>query len=640
MTAPDSTLPENPPLHKSRDTTPIAQVYGCPRLAYALRMQGLRLLTLALSATLLTGCAMLMPHSTEPESVVPAVISPSPEVQPSPAENTAHIAVAAEPEPSADSTLSTLRLSVGAFDQHFQPGQTSYTSSQGFLVSRIGIEAITADPQASVAIGTARPTPQRMQSILPLAVGDNTFTVEITARDGKRRIYSLLVRRQDLDSLTQRNYLKASNTGSNDLFGYSLAFDGDTLAVGAYLEDSYATGIDGDQTDNSADGSGAVYIFTRSGDDWRQQAYIKGNMAASGRQFGRALALHGNVLAVGAPFDGNAGTDTASGRATDSGAVHVFRRNAQIWREEAYLKAGNAAPGDLFGISVALSGNRLAVGAHMEDSAATGINGDATDDSAENSGAAYVFVHRDGHWLQEAYIKSTHPQAAAGFGNSLTLDADTLAVGAHLENNGNGAVYLYTRGNSGWQPHARLTAPTPAKNDLFGSSLALDADTLAVGAYLEDGTVAGRGAAENSGAVYVYVRGKENWSQQAYLKASSGGPEHRFGRSIALAGDTLVIGSYLEDRQASGINSEPAAQRSPESGAVYVFTRNDSQWTQRAYIKASNARSGDMFGYSAALSPDGWLALGAPIEASGSSGIDAIQNDDSAPASGAVYLFR
>ena len=246
-----------------------------------------------------------------------------------------------------------------------------------------------------------------------------------------------------------------------------------------------------------------------------------------------------------------------------------------------------------------------------------------------------MFVHRDGRC--SGSHQSTHPRPLPA-GNSLTLDTDTLAVGAHLENNGNGAVYLYTRGNAaGNSRTAHRTHPGEERSVRFQpgstpirSRSALTSRTVPSPA----------GAAENSGAVYVYVRGKESWSQRAYLKASSGGPEHRFGRSIALAGDTLVIGSYLEDRQASGINSEPAAQRSPESGAVYVFTRNDSQWTQRAYIKASNARSGDMFGYSAALSPDGWLALGAPIEASGSSGIDAIQNDDSAPASGAVYLFR
>jgi hypothetical protein len=602
-------------------------------------MHGLRLLPLALSVALFAGCAAVAPQAPEPEPAAP-VIAVLPAAPAAPNASDDDSAPDAAPEPPADATLSALRLSAGALDQLFQPGLDSYTSTQGFLVSRIAIEAVTADPQASVAIDGARPAAQRTRAALPLAVGDNTFAIEITARDGKRQAYRLTVRRQDLAAFAQRNYLKASNTGSNDLFGYSIALDGDTLAVGAYLEDSYAKGVDGDQTDNSADGSGAVYIFTRSGDDWRQQAYVKGEMTASGRQFGRALALRGDVLAVGAPFDGQAGADPAAGRATDSGAVQVFRRSAGIWREEAYLKAGNAAPGDLFGISVALAGDRLAVGAHMEDSAATGVGGDAGDDGAENSGATYVFVHRDGQWLQEAYIKSTRTQAAAGFGNSLALDADILAVGAHLEDNGNGAVYLYRRGRNGWLPQARLSAPTPAKNDLFGSSLALDADTLAVGAYLEDGAIAGQGPAENSGAVYVYVRSGEAWSQQAYLKASSGAPEHRFGRSIALAGDTLAVGAYLEDRQAHGINGEAGAQRSPESGAVYVYARNGGQWQQQAYIKASNARSGDMFGYSAALSHDGWLALGAPIEASGSSGIDAAQEDDSAAASGAVYLFR
>lgn len=581
-------------------------MYGARGLAYPLRMPGIRPLLLALSAALAVGCA-----SAPPRDAAPVAVDPPP-------------AATAEAGPVADAGLSALTLATGGLDQRFQSAQPSYTSTQGFLVTRLRLRAEAADPQAAVAIGDGPAARGRASADLPLAVGVNRYTVVVTAADGvTRRTYGLAVERLGPDSLAQRAYTRASNADANDLFGYSLALDGDTLAVGAYLEDSHADGVGGDQVDNSADGSGAVYVFVRRGDDWLQQAYLKGSPAGRGRQFGRALALSGDTLAVGAPFDG-AGTDPAgAGQAAESGAVHVFRRSGELWRQEAYLKAARAAAGDLFGSSVALAGETLAVGAYREDAA-----------DRQDSGAAYIFIRRSGGWSQEAHIRAAHPEPKAGFGYSLALSRDTLAIGAHLEGiergvPGGGAAYVYGRDARGWSLQAHLTAPAPGRNDLFGASLALSGDTLAVGAHLEDGAVGGAEPAENSGAVYVYVRRNGAWSRQAYLKASPGGPGHRFGQGLALAGDTLAVGAYLEDGPAGGVEPAPAAGRSPESGAVYLFTRSGAVWTRQAYLKASKARPGAMFGYSLALSGE-LLAAGAPLDA----------GDAAGGAGGVVYLFR
>ena len=185
---------------------------------------------------------------------------------------------------------------------------------------------------------------------------------------------------------SQQAYIKASNTDANDRFGSSIALsaDGSTLAVGASEEASAATGINGNQADNSASSAGAVYVYTRSGTSWSQQAYIKASNTNAYDSFGSTIALSGDgsTLAVG-----------ADNSALGAGAVYVYTRSGTSWSQQAYIKASNTNAGDNFGYSVALSGDgsTLAVGASEEDSAATGINGNQADNSAPIAGAVYVY---------------------------------------------------------------------------------------------------------------------------------------------------------------------------------------------------------------------------------------------------------
>ena len=201
-------------------------------------------------------------------------------------------------------------------------------------------------------------------------------------------------------------YIKASNTDAGDQFGYSVALstDGNTMAVSAYAEDSNATGIDGDQANNSLQSAGAVYVFTRSGGTWSQQAYIKASNTETTDSFGYRLALSGdgNTLAVSAFLEDSNATgingDQANNSASTAGAAYVFTRSGGTWSQQAYVKASNTGATDSFGASIALSadGNTLAVGAGGEDSSATGINGNQADNSAGDSGAVYVFTRSGG----------------------------------------------------------------------------------------------------------------------------------------------------------------------------------------------------------------------------------------------------
>ncbi len=182
----------------------------------------------------------------------------------------------------------------------------------------------------------------------------------------------------------QQAYIKASNTGGGDNFGESVALssDGNTLAVSTIGEDSNATGINGNESNGSASGSGAVYVFTRSSSGtWIQEAYIKASNTGSFDQFGYSVALSsdGNTLAVGANSEDSNATgingDESNGSASSSGAVYVFTRSSSgTWTQEAYIKASNTDSSDIFGFNITLSsdGNTLAVGAYLEDSNATG----------------------------------------------------------------------------------------------------------------------------------------------------------------------------------------------------------------------------------------------------------------------------
>lgn len=338
---------------------------------------------------------------------------------------------------------------------------------------------------------------------------------------------------------SQQAYVKASNTGEADLFGWSVALsaDGATLAVGAWGEDSAATGIGGDQTDDSAEGAGAVYVFTRNGTTWSQQAYIKGSDSGESDFFGWSVALSGDgaTLAVGAVYEDSAATGIDGDQAGDSapyaGAVYVFARREAAWSQQAYVKAAGPSAGDHFGSCVALSGDgsTLAVGAPDEDSAATGIGGDQTDDSARDAGAVYVFRRSGATWSQQAYVKASNTDASDRFGASVALSADgaTLAVGALQEDGaatgigGNqadnsgpdaGAVYMFRRSGATWNLPAYVKASNTEKGDSFGASVALSADgaTLAVGALGESSAASGvdgdqtDNSALNAGAVYLY----------------------------------------------------------------------------------------------------------------------------------------
>jgi hypothetical protein len=574
------------------------------------------------------------------------------------------------PPLSSDTSLASLEVSTGDLDQVFDPGIKDYTATTTYLGRATNIIATANHGNATVSINGAAAVTGEASETIVLADGPNLVTVNITAEDGVTSdSYSVDITRADAAGLEHLEYVKASNTDGDDRFGHALAFSGDTFAVAAAAEDSAATVVNGDDLDNNASGAGAVYVFrSDAAGTWVQEAYLKASNAGAGHAFGHSIALDGDTLVVGAYLEDSAATgingDETDTSAVDAGAAYVFVRDATgTWSQQAYIKASNTEALDHFGVSVALSGDTLAIGAHQEDSSAMGVAADQTDNGGTDSGAVYVFTRDvDGNWTQQAYLKASNTDAGDGFGSAIALSQDTLVVGAPNEagrssgidgnqNSNNsaeaGAVYVFGRDLAGaWSQQAYVKASNSDGGDNFGATLSLSGDTFVVGAPREDSAGVGvdgiqnSNRALNSGAAYVFGRDVTGtWSQLSYLKASNTGSQDEFGRAVTNHGDFIAVGA-LEDSSATDMNGDESTNTSVNSGAAYLFVYDGiGSWSQVAYIKAPNTGAGDSFGASLAIG-EAALLIGADLEQSIATGIGGDMTDDSAPAAGAAYLVR
>lgn len=440
-------------------------------------------------------------------------------------------------------------------------------------------------------------------------------------------------------------YIKASNTETGDFFGWSIALsgDGNTLAVGAPAEDSKATGLDGNQADNTSDNSGAVYIFVKDElGQWIQQAYLKASNT-----------------------------------------------------EQPNLNTSRFLPNDRFGYRVALSddGNTLAVTALLEDSPSYGVNcnqanyertttvqGSSSSDTTNtvisavtyDLGAVYMFKRTGAQWSQDAYVKPKsslfHLDVSEGmrFGESLALSGDgkTLAVGARTDQmDWSGPTTFSSLSSSEgcyeYYPSSKSSASSSklSSSSVISSSRSSGSSASAVSA-VPGGSL--------SGAVYIYVYGENGWEEEAHVKPLNSQSADLFGTSVSLStdGNNLAVGAIGEDSIATGVNGnqfdnscyyikddipvkDPACEESRfnarlDNGAAYVFTRANKIWTQEAYLKPAEAYPLTSFGYSVSIAGDGnTLAIGAIGDASEDTGVDAnpLNINKDFLGSGAVYIF-
>ena len=323
---------------------------------------------------------------------------------------------------------------------------------------------------------------------------------------------------------------------------------------------------------------------------------------AAGDHFGISVAIDGDTAVVGA--------DRANNK---KGSAYIFTRDSVsgVWTQQAKLEGENE--GDQFGWAVAVDGDTVVVGAHALDV------GDET-----NSGAVYVFTKSGSTWIQAAKLTPTVPEAYAFFGGSVALDGNTLVIGSRLYDTGGylnaGAAYVFTKSGSTWSKQAKLTASIPRQLAALGYSLAVDGDTVLVGAFGDD-TIRGE---LGSGSAYVFEKPSEGWDDDDYsgnetakLTASDRQPSGYFGFSVALDGDTAVIGARQHSDPITGAGS----------GAAYVFARESGGWGEKAKLTSSDAAAGDNFGVSVAVEEDTVV-------------VGSWQDDDNGRNSGSAYVFE
>ncbi len=385
--------------------------------------------------------------------------------------------------------------------------------------------------------------------------------------------------------------LLAADGAAGDQFGYSVALSGDTALIGARFDDDDVNGLE----------SGSAYVFIRIGTTWSQQARLTAADGSDRDWFGVRVALSGDTAVI--PAD----ADDSDVNGVDSGSVYVFIRSGTTWTQQAKLTASDGAAVDLFGYSVALSGDTALFGARFDDDDVNGVD----------SGSAYVFIRSGTTWSQQ--VKLTAADVAAGdeFGYSVALFGDTAVITADADDddvNGvdSGSAYVFTRSGTAWSQQAKLTAADSAAGDMFGVRVALSGDTALIGARFDDDD------GVDSGSAYVFTRTGTAWSQQAKLTAADSAAGDWFGYSVALSSDTALIGAHFNDYDVDGV----------DSGSAYIFKRSGTTWSQQAKLTAADATAGDQFGGRVALSGDTAL-IGARL----------VDNDVYGVDSGSAYVF-
>ncbi len=388
--------------------------------------------------------------------------------------------------------------------------------------------------------------------------------------------------------LVSQTKLIADDAFKDSGFGWAVAVDGDTAVVSAFAD---------------YDNLGAAYVYERTGSGWQQVAKLTASDGVDGENgdfLGISLAISGDTVVLGAALDDNE-------NGTDAGAVYVYVKPADGWpaamTETVKIMAPTAAPDRGFGSAVSLKGDTLVVGSPGKDDALV-------------SGDVFVYERSGTAWALKATLNVAGLTGSDSFGTILDFDGETIAVGAFGQDSSKGAVYVYNKPAGGWSDKghdALLIADDAQANDFFGGSVAVDGDTILVGANGRDDN------GSKSGAAYVFVHTGSGWVQQAKLMASDAKALDNFGYSVDLAGNTALIGaSHFSDEAAD---------------AIYLFTRSGGNWSEQGKIGDPDGKAGSKFGMSVAIDSSATILLAGAFGADAGTG--RAEKD-----AGAAYLFE
>ena len=382
----------------------------------------------------------------------------------------------------------------------------------------------------------------------------------------------------------------AAPRAAGDVFGQSVSVSGNTVLIGSPFDDERAAN------------AGAAYVFHFDGAAWSSQAKLFSADAQPSDLFGIAVALSGDVAVVGAPLQADNGRS--------AGAAYVFRFDGATWRQEAKLLPSDGVADAQFASAVAIDGATIVIGAFRDD------------DRGRATGGAYVFSYDGAAWgpahpdhlgttMDRTKLTASDGEAFDQFGVGVAVSGTKIVVGAYGDDDRGdyaGAAYVFERVGGTWAQEAKLLATDGGAGQLFGFPVSISGDVILLGALADDDD------GYTSGSAYVFAYDGAGWgpphadvpgavNQRAKLLPTDGANAAQFGRSVAIAGDTAIVGANLAD--VSGL----------DSGTAYVFARTGDRWNQTQRLRPRDRAAGWHFGEAVAL--DGQLAVVAAVGDSG-----------------------
>ena len=504
------------------------------------------------------------------------------------------------PDSKLSNTVDILKINLGndiSIDESINTA--SFSTRVPIGINSITINSIVVEPSdATIKINDISYTNNTSISI-PLELGTNEINI-VASYQNESKTYKLVVKRL----LSETTYLKASDSNANDYYGVAVSIEGDTVAVSSdknsgfvYLYNTDANGnyqetaklsspstnpdrfgykldISGsilavsDPYENSY--RGVVYLFEQSNGVWHELTSMSASNADNNDEFGKSLAIDGNILVVGAPNEASNGSNPSDNSLSHSGAAYIFEKQNNAWVQTAYLKAQNPHVNDEFGVSVAVDNGVVAVGAHGDDNI------------VPDSGAVYIFEKQGGVWTQTAYLKASDPSDTAVFGASVSIESDILVVGAPAEkydtNTWSGSAYIYKKVNGSWNEVTKLTATYRGHTEVFGYRVKINNGTVLIAAPGDDSSSTGINGEQDdysspdSGAIYTFKQDTDgSWVPDLYIKATNTDSDDEFGYSVDINSGTIVVGAMHEASNSTEINGDQSNNDNNYSGAVYIY---------------------------------------------------------------------
>lgn len=385
------------------------------------------------------------------------------------------------------------------------------------------------------------------------------------------------------NSFAKQDIIFSNDGKAEDYFGYSAAIDGNTILVGAYKADI-----------NEVEDAGAAYVYVLNDNGWKQQAKLVAQPFFAQDTLGGNVALKGDVAMLGAIMRDD--------KEEDSGAVVFFERDLNKWEQRQILTGPDTQAGDAFGQTIALEENYLVIGAPRNDAL------------GNDSGAAYIYKRESDIWHYHTKITAGDGVAGDLFGISVAIDGNTILVGADLHDEkaeNAGAVYVFVNKNNQWSQETKLIASDGGETDIFGVRVAISGNTALVSARRDD--IEGIGV--DAGSAYIFERDGHTWQEKIKLTSPDGNADDRFGRGVALSKGTAIISAMNHDANGS------------DTGALYVYKKGALGWKYTSKITAKVSSPNDRFGWNVALSNDiAVIATPNHNGAGGNSGVVYIQN--------------